>query len=545
MPKRILPLAILLLLSLKPLTSLSAVTAPEPNAKVPLYLMGPPTPERMRIALISEVVEVEGEHEELIRAGVKVIFYDWLFAKYGEEMNSSYLISFQGPYGKAMAYDYGSERVRKWRAKELVDRMIRERYDGVFFDWFPNACDPELAEEVAPGYVKEFKRRHPDLTLKKALLKFIEELRKEGRKRGIEVLIISNQAYRCDPDVMAAVDWDISESYFTTVEQGRTHFMPWEQSWDSPAFYVPILVSNKLEEARKINFRLKFTHLSYALPGDREAAFYSFAGAMIFGHDGIAQTPFEIGSVVTYPPPNSYWLGCLREVVNSSYWAMAAYDLGIVAAGQVKFESPYHWLVYDLKEGIVKRLGLEGKDRPWGSVYLRVPEKVAHISCLNKSLPVWDDMLTEPLLETLNSSCRVKVEKTARGLEAWSSWREPSKEVLIVANEIDWELSGELLADRLRKEGIIVERAPLNVTGLFMLLDAKAVVILGGPRSPILGKLLKPLLSKAGDKAIIGPGRLLLWIWGRDRFETREETLRRTEDVVRQVKKVLVRPCKW
>ncbi len=531
------------------LSLLAQPVKPKPNARVPLYLMGPPSKEKMKIALMSEVVEVEGEHSQLIRAGVKPIFYDWLFARYGDEMNSSYLVPFQGPYGKALAYDYGSEKVRRWRVRELVDRMVRENYTGVFFDWFPNACNEELAEEEAPGYLEEFKRRHPNLTLKEALLSFIRELREEAKKRGIDIIIVSNQAYRCDPEAMASVDWDISESYFTDVREshfttvdGRTVLFPWEQSWDSPALYVPLLVSSKLEEARKLNFRLGFTHLSYAIPGDVDAAFYAFAGAMVFGHDGIAQSPFE-GDVVYYPPPNSYWLGCMRKRINSSQWAMSAYDLGLVAAGQVRFVSPFKWLVYDLKTGEVKRLGLIGGEKPWGSVFLRVPEKVAYVSCKKLNLPLWDDMLTEHLLKSLR--CPVKVRKASvSDLKWWSSWREPNKEVLIVANDIDWELSGRALYEELTKEGIKVDRAPLNGS-LMIMLDYKAVIVLGGPKSPVIGEVLKPLLSHAKEKGILGPGRLFIWIWGKDRFETRKKTLDRMEEVKGDVKKVLVRPCRW
>ena len=66
------------------------------------------------------------------------------------------------------------------------------------------------------------------------------------------------------------------------------------QDWESLATCVPELVSSTQDEARRLNFRLGFTHVSYAEPGDGEAALYAFAGAMVFGHDGTALAPSEL-----------------------------------------------------------------------------------------------------------------------------------------------------------------------------------------------------------------------------------------------------------
>ncbi len=530
---------------------------PEPNDRIHLYLMGQPTPARTGVALLSEIVEVEPVEDalrELRRSGVRPIFYDWLFARYEWEAvgwnESLFLVRFEGPYGPALAYDYGSEDVRSLRAKELVDRMVKWGYGGIFFDWFPVACDPEMAEEEAPGYMEEFRRRHPNGSLQESLLSFLDMIREEGERRGLRVLIVSNQAYRCGARVMASVDWDISESYFTDVRNGTTVLFPWEAgNWESPATYVPKLVESTYEEARRLNFRLGFTHVSYALPGDVDASFYAFAGAMTFGHDGIALAPSELeGEVLRDGVPNAYWLGCFQYRVNSSEWALAVYDLGIVAAGQVPLKVPGELRgmeVYDLREGRVRRLDVIGSDGPWGAVFLRLPTKLGVLSCPGERLEVslWSD-LVEGLLETLaslgNCSISVREPSQAEMVESWS-WREARREVVVVANDIDWEMSGLLLEKRLREEGIQVSRAPLSFQGMKeALLDSKVLIILGGRRSSITGPLMEPVTSRLeGWEGRLRPGRLVMWLWGQDRYGTREVTLSHLEGVVSEVKEVL------
>ncbi len=551
---------LLLVISLTvPLPALSS-PRPAPNGKIPLYLMGPPTHERMLISAMSKIVEAEDlskyQADMLRRSGAKLVFYDWIFARYEEDVNgwstSSFLVRFDGPYGKALAYDYGNRSVREMRVRELVDRMKRENYTGVFFDWFPAACDPSIAEESAPGYVREFKRRHPDMSMAKALLSFLSELREEGRREGIDVLIISNQAYRCGPQIMASVDWDISESYFSDVKGNTTVLFPWEEgNWDSPATYVPKLVSSVYNEAREINFRLGFTHVSYALPGNTDAAFYSFAGAKALGQDGIAQAPSEVkGVVVRNGIPNAYWLGCLQYRINSTHWAIASYDLGIVGAGQVTVDAPAPIKgreVYDLRRGIIKRLLRMGRNGPWGDVFLRVPRRIGILACPSSRIefPIWSN-LTEGALESIkrsgvNCTLAIRSLQPEDGLQYFSLWKEAEKEVIILSNDIDWRISGVLLKRRLEAAGIRVFRAQINVEGVKeALLNSKVVIILGGPESPVTGRLMRPLTSKlAGLAGRHGPGRIVIWLWGRDRYGTREAALNQLKHVLREVENVL------
>ena len=548
---RVRALALLILLSGM---TIAPTRHPDPNGRIHLYLMGSPTPQRMEVARIAEIVEVERVSRALRElGGSRAIFYDWLFARYEWERSwldeRRFLVRFDGPYGPALAYDYGSEEVRSLRAKELVDTMVRWGYDGVFFDWFPVACDPELAEESAPGYVRAFSGRHPGQSMKEALLEFLKELREEGERRGLSVVVVSNQAYRCGPEVMASVDWDISESYFSDVRDG-TVLRPWETgNWDSPATYVPLVVSSVYDEARKINFRLGFTHLSYATPGDREAAFYAFAGAMVFGHDGIAQAPSEMeGEVVpAHDYPNAYWLGCFQYRMNASEWALAVYDLGIVGAGQVPLRVPdeIRGLFYDLKGGQIVHLSEMGREGPWGAVYLRIPDRLISLSCPSLEVRVPWSELTEGAMRSISNrgGCDLEVVELGEGegISHFSLWREARREVAIVANDIDWEVSGLLLAGRLREEGIDVFRAPLTLQGLKeALLDSKVVIVLGGPESPVTGSLLEPLTSRTvGWEDRLGPGRVIMWLWGEDRYKTRGEVISHLQGMISGVKEVL------
>ncbi len=534
------------------------VPAPEPNARISLYFMGPPTEDRLRLAKMAELVETTRlppeVRSELLEGGVKLMMYDWIFAAY--EWDSAayrpehFLVSFEGPYGRALAYDYGSEELRRERIRVLLDSMSEGGYTAVFFDWFPVACSEDWASEV-PGYVDAFRERHPNLTLWEALREFLIELRAGAAERGIDLVIVSNQAYRCGPEPLEYVDWDISEAYFSDVVDGSTELFPWDvNSWESPARYVPELVIPPYEEARVSNPRLGLFHLSYALPGraSREAAFYSFAGARVFGHDGMASSPSEAGGEI--PPeylPNLYWLGCWRGSSFGGEWALGVYDAGVVAVGQAPARVPEDLVgrpAYDLYEGEIVELPetLDFGEGPWGRVFLLLPERLASVRCSSWELevPVYS-VVTPAALEAiaLAGGCEVRVTAVdpRRAVGLWPEWREPRTEVTILANDIDWNLTGAGLADLIRRTGAEVRRAPLNWSGLrSAILESKVLIVLGGPESPVLGGILSPLTSALGGPGVfdLAPGRVLIWLWGEDRFATREYALERV-DLVREI----------
>jgi len=464
---------------------------PVPNGRIPLYFLT----EDGNVSLVNLSIMVESE--VVLPGTAKFLHYDWIFARYWEPPEN-YLLEFEGPYGRAFAYDYGDPAVREERAREIIDYLIANNYSGVFFDWFAALCDP------GQEYLEEFERRHPGLTPREALLAFISELREEGKRRGLDVIVVSNQAYRCGAEVMAAVDWDISESYFTEYSN-VTRLLPWEtNNWESPATYVPVLVENTYREARRINPRLGFTHLNY---GDtREAAFYALAGARVFGHDGTLEDPIEA---------NLYWLGCYLGMINSSRWAIGLYDAAIVAAGEVPFRVPVFRgsLAYDLKEGTWVELDTIGQFGPWGNVYL-LPQRHYRVLC---GAPVLEGTSKEALEVLARLGGCVVVE----GNVTWD-FEPPSVGVSIVANDVDWNLSGRLLAEALAERGIGVERAEITPLGLKRaLLDSALVIILGGRESPVIGELLEGFMGVETT----GPGRRVVWLWGDDRYGTRARVL--------------------
>ena len=465
------------------------------------------------------------------------------------------MVRFNGPYGEALAFDYGNEELRRVRVQRLLDELQENGYTGVFFDWFASACSEEWASNV-PGYVEEFRRRHPNMTLWNALRAFLVELREEAARRGIDLLIVSNQAYRCGPEPMEYVDWDISEAYFTDVTDGGTEMFEWNpSSWDSPALYVPALVVDNYEQARRENFRLGFFHLSYASPQDksREAAFYAFAGARVFGHDGMAVSPWGVDEEVSPDGvPNIYWLGCWRGSTFDRAWAAGVYDLGLVAVGQGSAKVPPELagrLVVDLFEQEVLELPgvLDYGGEPWGRVFLLLADRYIKVECgsWNATIPVYGNV-TEGALEALAGVGGCHLSEADVGVEEavalWSFWREPVREVSILANDIDWNLSGGILEDALRRAGIEVSRVPLNFSGVReALLDSKAVIVLGGPKSPVLGEILKPLTSRLEGPGIcdLGPGRILLWLWGEDRYATKDYVVDHMDFALESVKDVL------
>ncbi len=539
--------------------------APRPNARISLYFMGPPTEDRLRLARRADIVEAAElppeARSELLDAGVRLMMYDWIFAAYEWDAEGyrpgDFLVSFDGPYGRALAYDYGSEGLRRRRVLNLLDALADGGYSAVFFDWFPAACSEEWASEV-PGYVEAFRERHPNQTLWEALREFLLELREGAEERGIDLVIVSNQAYRCGHEPMEYVDWDISESYYSDVVQGATVLFPWDgSSWESPAMYVPELVVRPYEEARRRNPELGFFHLSYALPdrGGREAAFYSFAGARVFGHDGAAYAPSEVeGEVQLEDLPNLYWLGCWRGSTFGDRWAIGVYDAGLVAVGQAPATVPEGlvgaWAL-DLYDGVLLELPSTldfGRD-PWGRVFLLMAKEGAEIRCTSWELevPVYGEV-ARAAMETIAAAggCEVRIHALSRrgALELWSEWREPGIEVAILSNDIDWNLTGTRLADEIRQMGVEVRRARLDQEGLRLaMLDSKVLILLGGPESPHLGDLLRPLTRALGGPGIydLGPGRVLIWLWGEDRFSTRKYALDNL-DVVRETVIDLISP---
>ncbi len=533
--------------------------APRPNARISLYFMGPPTEDKLSLAKMADIVEAAelspGVRSELIDAGARLMLYDWIFATYewdaGGYRREDFLVSFDGPYGRALAYDYGSEELRRERIVRLLDEISDGGYSAIFFDWFPVACSEDWASEV-PGYLEEFRERHPNLTLWEALREFLVGLREEAEARGIDLVIVSNQAYRCGAEPLRYVDWDISESYFSDVVQGYTVLFPWDaDSWESPAMYVPELVVQPYEEARRRNPRLGFFHLSYALPdrGGREAAFYSFAGARVFGHDGAAYSPSEVwGEVQLEDLPNLYWLGCWRGSAFGDRWAIGVYDAGLVAVGQAPAAVPEGlvgaWAL-DLYDGVLLELPSTldfGRD-PWGRVFLLMAEEGAEVRCTSWELevPVYGKV-ARAAIETIAAAgdCEVRIYALSRqgALELWSEWREPGIEVAILSNDIDWNLTGTRLADEIRQMGVEVRRARLDQEGLRLaMLDSKVLILLGGPESPHLGDLLRPLTRALGGPGIydLGPGRVLIWLWGEDRFSTRKYALDNLDVVLETV----------
>jgi hypothetical protein len=183
----------------------------------------------------------------------------------------------------AQWYDFGSDELINQRAAYLADRMVRAGYEGYFFDTVGDQCLP-------PEVQAAFQQRHPGMNYNQRqglFLKALRSLLPSGK------LIFLNQGYRHAEHLLPHADLDLSESYFTFVNNGGTGFRPWHdpaRPWESVKTPMENLIAPVL---RKFP-RVRMVHANYASGPTRDvsrARRYSFACARLFGQEAYTIVP--------------------------------------------------------------------------------------------------------------------------------------------------------------------------------------------------------------------------------------------------------------
>jgi hypothetical protein len=217
---------------------------------------------------------------------------DWLLC--AEPMGSQ-----MGPL--AYYFDYSKPEMVDYFAQRLAEYRARTGYDGIFFDY---SWSKALPDEVG----RLWDRLHPDLPYDRALIGFYNRL----RELDPGIVIFTNQAYRAQEPLLAAADWDMTESAATshawgpkievqdvwgpvpTAEEGQlleTFFRPWTGQWGLEGICREIEAAIGRAAPRK-----GFVYLDYARPLhskaesgalaeslDIEAIYYSYCAAALWG----------------------------------------------------------------------------------------------------------------------------------------------------------------------------------------------------------------------------------------------------------------------
>lgn len=163
------------------------------------------------------------------------IGYDWMpafynytsghnrqFVSYIVQNKESMTLNPQGPFThcKRNAYDwcedyyynYFDETLLETRVNKLVAAINKKGYNGVFFDW----ASTKFLVEPENKSMKEYIAKHyPKKSYLEAVKKFYTMLQKRG------VFVVTNQAFR-DNELLASVDYDMTESYITSVKKLNT-----------------------------------------------------------------------------------------------------------------------------------------------------------------------------------------------------------------------------------------------------------------------------------------------------------------------------------
>lgn len=183
----------------------------------------------------------------------------------------------------ALWYDFGDPELCRRRAEFLMNKMVRQGYEGLFLD--------TLGFEQLPAPMRAaFTTRRPHADYNRGQSEFLRCLRKlMGRGRRLFL----NQGYR-QPDLfLPYADLDLTESYFTADGGHNTLFRPWHSAshpWES--IHTPM---RQLVRPAMLSYpHVQFVHLGYAagpVEEVRRAIHYNFAAARLWNHHAYLMMP--------------------------------------------------------------------------------------------------------------------------------------------------------------------------------------------------------------------------------------------------------------
>ena len=173
---------------------------------------------------------------------------------------------------KEYYYNFGNKDVRDKKVKFLIKNLKQKKFNGLFFDW---ASGNFILEKDYKKVYKNFKKLNPTKNYFEMIGKFYSELKKKG------IFFITNQAFRHHKYLLPFIQYDMTESYITSLEYkkqrimienkgvvekiGVTNYYPIDnKSLKATLKYIDLLTQYK-QKYKKYGFK-NFIYLNYLAP---------------------------------------------------------------------------------------------------------------------------------------------------------------------------------------------------------------------------------------------------------------------------------------
>ncbi len=168
---------------------------------------------------------------ELLSNNVKPIIYEWMpagyyrlngknneFMEWVYKNKQTYTLNPNGPFimcdGKEcedLYFDLGKEELISRRLQYFNNSLNKIGAVGLFFDW---ASGTYINEDSYRKILREWYFRHPDKDYLEAVGDFYRTL-----KENTNILTVTNQGFRNAKNVLPYTDYDLTESYATSVDK--------------------------------------------------------------------------------------------------------------------------------------------------------------------------------------------------------------------------------------------------------------------------------------------------------------------------------------
>jgi hypothetical protein len=171
-------------------------------------------------------------------------------------------------------YNLGDKKVFDARIDDLIQNMKRTGFNGLFFDW---ASGGYILEKEYESIYKNFRKLNPGKDYFSLVGNFYKKLKK------LDILVVTNQAFRKEKYLLPFVTYDMTESYITTDVnidrkiqiQGKgwvekiptTNYYPINKNSNSlkDSLYYINLLTNYKKKYKKYGFK-NFIYLNYLAP---------------------------------------------------------------------------------------------------------------------------------------------------------------------------------------------------------------------------------------------------------------------------------------
>jgi len=304
---------------------------------------------------------------------VTTLGYDWMPAVeyYYNSANTSFAIiihknRFKYTLNPTGPFIYCKKDCRDYYL-DFVDEVIKNKSDflisnlkkgfsGVFFDWasgnFIN--EPEF-KGIKNNYIKKYKK-----------FNYLDKVVNFYSYIKPKFFFVTNQAYR-NEKILKYSTFDMVESYIVSAGE-KTNFYPLGD-FNTTIFYMKYLQKLK-EKYKKYGFK-NFILMNYAKDNAKEAIYYSYVLAKIFGFEAYT----EILNDRKKEREDIYFYNLGKEIflISKSYF-FKEFENGylVVLDTNKTFEIEFKNKVYDLfNKKWIKKIKLFISNHPIGRIYLK------------------------------------------------------------------------------------------------------------------------------------------------------------------------------